>query len=112
VEPSDLLAGGERLRAGVESQMIRPTSCFYDCYSNHIPPNLVTPLRLLFEDKTAGEFQVDVLLNSLAWWKAPLPDSISEDEQPEIILEPNAEGFIDRNLLPYYEALMGRFRRE
>jgi cellulose biosynthesis protein BcsQ len=109
---SYLLAGGERLRSGIESAMIRPTSCFYDCYANHIPPNQVTPLRLLFEDKAVGEFQVDVLLNSLAWWKAPLPDSVSEDEQPEIVLEPQAEGFIDRNLLPYYEALMGRFRRE
>ena len=109
---SYLLAGGERLRSGGESSMIRPTSCFYDCYANHIPPNQVTPLRLLFEDKTAGEFQVDVLLNSLAWWRAPLPGSISEDEQPEIVLEPHAEGFIDRNLLPYYEALMVRFRQE
>jgi cellulose biosynthesis protein BcsQ len=109
---SYLLAGGERLRSGSESSMIRPTSCFYDCYANHIPPPQVTPLRLLFEDKTVGEFQVDVLLNSLAWWKAPLPGSISEDEQTEIILEPHAEGFIDRKLLPYYEALMGRFRRE
>jgi hypothetical protein len=97
---SYLLAGGERLRSGSESSMIRPTSCFYDCYANHIPPPQVTPLRLLFEDKTVGEFQVDVLLNSLAWWKAPLPGSISEDEQTEIILEPHAEGFIDRKLLP------------
>ena len=109
---SYLLAGGERLRSGVESNMIQPNSCFYDCYSNHIPPNLVAPLRLLFEDKTVGEFQVDVLLNSLAWWRAPLPGSMSEDEQPEIALEPHAEGFMDRNLLPYYESLMGRFRRE
>jgi len=109
---SYLLAGGERLRSGVESNMIQPNSCFYDCYSNHIPPNLVAPLRLLFEDKTVGEFQVDVLLNSLAWWRAPLPGSMSEDEQPEIALEPHAEGFMDRNLLPYYEALMGRFRKE
>jgi len=109
---SYLLAGGERLRSGVESNMIQPNSCFYDCYSNHIPPNLVAPLRLLFEDKTVGEFQVDVLLNSLAWWRAPLPGSMSEDEQPEIALEPHAEGFMDRNLLPYYESLMGRFRKE
>jgi cellulose biosynthesis protein BcsQ len=109
---SYLLAGGERLRSGVESNMIRPNSCFYDCYSNHIPANLVAPLRLLFEDKTVGEFQVDVLLNSLAWWKAPLPGSVSEEEQTEIVLEPQAEGFMDRNLLPYYESLMARFRRE
>lgn len=109
---SYLLAGGERLRSGAESSMIQPTSCFYDCYSNHIPPSQVTPLRLLFEDKTVGEFQVDVLLNSLAWWKAPLPGSMSEEEQIEIVLEPHAEGFIDRNLLPYYESLMERFRAE
>jgi hypothetical protein len=37
---------------------------------------------------------------------------MSEDEQPEIALEPHAEGFMDRNLLPYYESLMGRFRKE
>jgi len=109
---SYLLAGGERLRAGAESAMIRGSSCFYDCYAGQIPPERVTPLRLLFEHPSVGEFQVDVLLNSLAWWKAPLPDSFGEEEALDIALEANAEGFIDRHLLPYYEAMMERFRGE
>jgi cellulose biosynthesis protein BcsQ len=109
---SYLLAGGERLRSGAEREMIRASSCFYDCYAHQIPPEQVTPLRLLFEHPSVGEFQVDVLLNSLAWWKAPLPDAFGEEESLEIALEATAEGFIDRHLLPYYEAMMERFRGE
>ena len=108
---SYLLAGGERLKSGAEAGMIHPQTCFYDCYSQKIPPGNVSPLRLMFEAPAVGEFEVAVLLNNLAWWKTPLA-AHDEVELPEI--EPDAEGedFLDRNLLPYYEELMSRFRRE
>ncbi|MEO0448665.1 MAG: ParA family protein, partial [Verrucomicrobiota bacterium] len=105
---SYLLAGGERLKTGVESQMIQPQTCFYDCYSRRIPPQDVTPLRLLFEDRTMGEFEVHVLLNSLGWWKTPLPEMMDEGESP--MPETESAGFVDRELLPYYESLIEHFR--
>ncbi len=108
---SYLLAGGERLKSGAEAGLIHPQTCFYDCYSQKIPSADVAPLRLMFEAPAVGEFEVAVLLNNLAWWKTPLA-SQNEDEMPEIEPDPEGEDFIDRNLLPYYEELMDRFKRE
>lgn len=108
---SYLLAGGERLKTGVESQMIQPRTCFYDCYAQRIPPEQVTPLRLLFEDKSVGEFEVHVLLNSLTWWRTPLPGAVDEDEEPVFFQDASAQGFLDRELLPYYETLIRHFRQ-
>jgi len=108
---SYLLAGGERLKTGAESQLIAPQTCFYDCYARRIPAPQVTPLRLLFEDKSVGEFEIHVLLNSLNWWKTPLPDFVDESEQPLVALETSTDGFLDWELLPYYEHLIAHFRR-
>ena len=107
---SYLLAGGERLKSGVESQMIQLRTCFYDCYAHRIPPDQVTPLRLLFEDKSVGEFEVHVLLNSLGWWKSPLPGAFDEEEEPMLLADVTPQGFVDREVLPYYEALIKHFR--
>ncbi len=108
---SYLLAGGERLKSGAEAGLIHQQTCFYDCYSQKIPAGDVSPLRLMFEAPAVGEFEVAVLLNNLNWWKTPLA-AHDEADLPDI--EPDAEGedFLDRNLLPYYEELMTRFRRE
>lgn len=108
---SYLLAGGERLKTGVESQMIQHRTCFYDCYAHKIPPEQVTPLRLLFEEKSVGEFEVHVLLNSLSWWRTPLPGAVDEDEEPLFFLDGASQGFVDRELLPYYESLIRHFRQ-
>lgn len=107
---SYLLAGGERLKTGAESQMIQPRTCFYDCYAQRIAPEQVTPLRLLFEDRSVGEFEVHVLLNSLIWWRTPLPGAVDEDEEPMRLPDASTRGFVDRDLLPYYEALIQHFR--
>ncbi len=108
---SYLLAGGERLKSGAEAGMIHPQTCFYDCYTQKIPPSEVSPLRLMFEAPAVGEFEVAVLLNNLAWWKTPLA-AHDEIELPDIEPDGEGEGFLDKSLLPYYEALMERFRRE
>lgn len=109
---SYLLAGGERLKSGAEAEKIKTSACFYDCYAINISPDDVSPLGLIFSDAKVGDFEVDVLLNSLAWWRAPDSDS-SEEETPTSADQTKAESsFLDRDLLPYYEQLLKRFRKE
>lgn len=108
---SYLLAGGERLKSGAEAEKIKTSACFYDCYAINISPEDVTPLGLLFNDPSVGDFEIDVLLNSLAWWRAPDSES-SEEETPGVSDRMKAESFVDHELLPYYEKLLERFRKE
>ena len=108
---SYLLAGGERLKSGSEAEKIRTSACFYDCYAINISPEDVTPLGLIFSDSSVGDFAVDVLLNSLAWWRSPDSES-SEEETPSMTDRAKAESFVDHDLLPYYEKLLKRFRKE
>jgi cellulose biosynthesis protein BcsQ len=109
---SYLLAGGERLKSGAEADKIKTSACFYDCYAINISPADVTPLGLIFSDGSVGDFEVDVLLNSLAWWRTPDPDS-SEEETPSSADRTKAESsFLDHDLLPYYEQLLKRFRKD
>jgi len=109
---SYLLAGGERLRSGFESNLIQANSCFFDCYKEKIPADQVAPLMLGFEHDMVGEFEVHVMLNSLAWWTTTSPTSVDEQEQTEIDLDERAENFLDDQLMPYYETLIERFKYE
>lgn len=127
---SYLLAGGERLKTGAEAELIVAESCFYDCYTEGISPSRAKPLRLVFEAPRVGEYRVDVMLNSLDWWKPPEkepePDSGEENDEPiiegdevlsdeaEIPAEPTPEklAFSDTKLLDYYQQLLSRFRTE
>lgn len=111
---SYLLAGGERLRAGAESDMIKPETCFYDCYSNRIWADKVSPLRLMFEAPSVGEFEVHVMLNSLGWWTTPQDQDQEMDEDEIIKAKPDGDGeaAFDENLQPYYDLLLKRFRTE
>lgn len=109
---SYLLAGGERLRSGFESDLIQANSCFFDCYKQKIPANRVAPLALGFEHEMVGEFEVHVMLNSLEWWKTPNPSRVDEQEQGQIDLDQRAENYVDDQLMPYYEALIERFKYE
>ena len=127
---SYLLAGGERLKSGAEADLIIAESCFYDCYTEGISPTRAKPLRLVFEAPRVGEYRVDVMLNSLDWWKPPEqpenPDGAAENaeagaegeeiltDEAEIAPEPTPEklAFSDTKLLDYYQQLLSRFRNE
>lgn len=106
---SYLLAGGERLKSGEEASKIQSNACFYNCYAQGISPEDVAPLGLIFDDPSVGEFAIDVLLNSLAWWRNSVSDT-SEEAIPGIADRAKAESFVDHDLLPYYEQLLERFR--